>query len=397
MKKFASALALAAAMGLPAAAQADANISGYVSMGVASYDYAGEAPDAADNSGIRVDDGRYSRIRFSGNEDLGNGLNADFMIEQRFTADTNESGGNKVAFNGNVWVGLSGGFGKISLGKIDTYYSDGVLTELSRATSFASFGTLSLLAQVGGAYAVLPSRHANQIRYNTPNLNGFKGTLAYSPNSMGDEGNSFTGGSDATDGDMIYLSGYYYKGPIYAGASYISQATDGANIFTGGAAGENKVTGLRAYGAYTFPFGLKVGLNVDKTKAETDPTNAVTAGWEEIERTAWFIPVTFKTGSHAIYGLYGQAGELDTDDGSVNDTGATMFNVGYDYGLSARTSVGVNFTRVDNQENGTYNTFLGGSIPAIGGNAGLVAPGLAMGGSPGTDVQQIYLGVAHAF
>ncbi len=73
-----------------------------------------------------------SRIRFSGSEDMGGGLRANFWIEQGIAPSDGSgfnyrNGGNApqipagagmVASNRQAWVGLSGGFGEIRVGRL---------------------------------------------------------------------------------------------------------------------------------------------------------------------------------------------------------------------------------------------------------------------------------------
>src|SRR5690606_19643936 len=125
------------------------------------------------------------------------------------------------------------------------------------------------------------------------------------------------------NGDTVYASAYYAKGPFYAGVSYIDQEVDDSDTV---------VKGIRVYGSYVLPFGLKIGLSVDQTDVEGD------------KRLAWILPVTYKSGPHAVYAMYGQADESD----DVADSGATIYNVGYDYALNKRTSIGINYTVIDN-------------------------------------------------
>ena len=67
------------------------------------------------------------------------------------------------------------------------------------------------------------------------------------------------------------------------------------------------------------------------------------------------------------------------------DTGATQVSLGYDHSLSKRTSVGVNYSKINNQKFGEYNFFTGTSLqdgPAI---------------APGKDISMFYAGVNHKF
>jgi predicted porin len=69
----------------------------------------------AGSSDKGVMDGYGSRLGFKGEEDLGNGLKASFYLEHRLDPDTGAAQG--PFWKGGSWVGLGGGFGKVTLGR----------------------------------------------------------------------------------------------------------------------------------------------------------------------------------------------------------------------------------------------------------------------------------------
>lgn len=385
MQKKLIALAVAALATGSAFAQSNVAISGYISSGYSNSKVSntGAAQYKAEN---RIDDGRYSRIRFTGTEDLGNGLKAEFQLETRLSMETGQDATTAVGMfgSGDQWVGISGGFGRVRLGRMDAYYSDGVLTELSRATSFQSFATLSLLTQTGAnttslGTGIRQGRHDNQVRYDTPNFSGFSATGAYSFNPNSNEGSGLvTAGTDAGKGGEWYLAGRYLNGGIYAGLSFVDRHVEGT------ASQNNK--GVRAYGSYTFPFGLKVGLNIDKSRDET------AAGALAAVRTAFFVPVSYSFGANTVYATWGKAGNYKNAAGRVSDSGAVIWNLAYDYALSKRTSVGANYTVLNNGNNAQYRLFAQGTTATL-------APGLALAADPGLGMtaRQLYVGVNHNF
>lgn len=75
------------------------------------------------NSNLRMDNGAISnsRVGFKGVEDLGGGLKAEFRLENGFSSDTGAlANGTNILFGRQSWVGLSGTFGKVSLGRQNT-------------------------------------------------------------------------------------------------------------------------------------------------------------------------------------------------------------------------------------------------------------------------------------
>ncbi|MEY4862964.1 MAG: hypothetical protein RLZ51_1059 [Pseudomonadota bacterium] len=131
MKK--SLLALAVAAAIPAAAQAQSNVTlyGIVDTGV---EYLNDDAAPSLKSGFRLMDTSAtwngSRFGVRGVEPLGNsGMSAIFGIESRLGVDTGNTGGalytptagsksdNTQFWNGLAYVGLRGGFGELTMGR----------------------------------------------------------------------------------------------------------------------------------------------------------------------------------------------------------------------------------------------------------------------------------------
>lgn len=62
-----------------------------------------------------VFDSTGSRLGFTGEEDLGSGMKASFLLEHRFSPDTGQAG--TPYWKGGSWVALGGSFGKLTLGR----------------------------------------------------------------------------------------------------------------------------------------------------------------------------------------------------------------------------------------------------------------------------------------
>src|SRR4051812_1725921 len=122
-------LAVAGAMGVPVAALAqNIQIYGKVYPQIGTMKTTGASSAADINPVIDSADGdlkrrnnidaNNSRIGFRGSEDLGGGLKAIFQIESKTSIDT----GGTLWASRDSFVGLSGGFGTIKLGSMDTVY-----------------------------------------------------------------------------------------------------------------------------------------------------------------------------------------------------------------------------------------------------------------------------------
>lgn len=145
-----------------------------------------------------------SRWGLKGSEDLGGGLKANFKLEQGFAMDTGVAGSSTgqgtgaQAFDRQAYVGFSGGFGEVQLGKSWSAYDD-----VSGASN-AMFDSGALAPM----YAVFKSvnyidRPINGIRYSTPEFGGFSGAISYSLDE-----------NVATATSVTSLSASYAAGPL---------------------------------------------------------------------------------------------------------------------------------------------------------------------------------------
>ena len=163
MKKTLIALTLAT---LPVAAMAEVVLYGQIKAGYeVNSTKAGDSDRSPYQNGI-VDFG--SRLGFKGKEDLGNGLNAIWQVEQKVTVDGTERGfGTRDSF-----IGLEGGFGKVRAGYLSNYQNSDM--QIPDAWEYSS-DALGL-----GKYTRTGDRRA-AIRYDSPSFAGFTFTGAYSP------------------------------------------------------------------------------------------------------------------------------------------------------------------------------------------------------------------------
>ncbi len=124
-----------------------------------------------------------SRWGLKGSEDLGGGLKANFKFEQGFGLDTGAAKstddilGNTQsgqAFARESYVGLSGGFGEVKLGKVWTAYDD-----VSGASDAVFDSALAPMNNVMRSTGYL-GNPGNTIYYATPDFSGFAGAISYS-------------------------------------------------------------------------------------------------------------------------------------------------------------------------------------------------------------------------
>jgi len=364
MKKNLIALAVAGAVAAPMAAQADATIYGVMDVEVANLD------DGA-NSGLYVMS-RNSRIGFKGAEDLGNGMKAIWQIENDMDRSQNGIGPSTATPDKQGWatrntfVGLAGNFGAVILGKHDTPYKivgrkvDLFGHHLGDARSITNWdgnnGFYGATAATGHDLRV-----DNVVAYKSPNMGGFGILAAIVTNDR-------TGDNKGIGAYSI--SGTYNKGPLFVGLAY--QNID-AKYFTPQAPNnpKGKNTGLRVSAAYKMGAFKIVGLYQD---AKNDITNAATSV-QAVKTRVYGLGGSFKTGAHTIKAQY-YAGEQKDRTVAGSKAKANLLAVGYDYSLSKKTTLYVEYAQVKNNDDNANNVAAGRSLY---GGAGLVPYGTGVG------------------
>ena len=226
-------LALCVALPFSALAQDNVTIYGRIDLGL---DWT--ANNKNRNSGLAIRDDA-SRLGFKGVEHLGDGYKALFGVEMGFAADTGELGAMR-----NSYVGLSGGFGALALGRLDSANptKSPIYSLVTANTGFVihdagapAIGTKMLNAR---------NRTSNSIGYITPSFGGLTVMSRYYFN-----GNDLpipASGPVKNEGDIRSLDlGVDYRiGGLGLGLAYGQDRKTGglnANDF------DNKVMGVGSY------------------------------------------------------------------------------------------------------------------------------------------------------
>lgn len=166
-----------------------------------------------------------SRFGLKGSEDLGGGLKANFLLEAGFDPSTGAANNytnpytaatSNAIFGRQSWVGLSGGFGELKLGKMWTPY------DMVKGSGAAGFDSL-LFAPSTSVWASnsYQDRPGNSVYYQTPDLAGFSAAAMY----------SFGENKTATvsAGKIASFNVAYANGPIGASLAYQTEKATGAS------------------------------------------------------------------------------------------------------------------------------------------------------------------------
>jgi predicted porin len=346
--------------------------------------------NATSKSAFRVQDGNSqgvgtSRLGWRGTEDLGAGLKANFQLEMGLRIDdgcatigavagvtpppgtpsacsSGDSGGN--LFGRNAWVGASGGFGEVRLGR-QVLGSFGV-----QANSWVA-GSSSGLYETGAGTAPTMGgvRFSNAIKYLTPNIAGFSGTVslrAPEGNGTTNSGTATPATNDTSNKIGLDLSAEYANGPLYVGLGYnkvnktsldntaLGAATNIATAKTG------PVKGFTLGASYNLgvvqPFFNYTKQNKD-TGTTTNNAGVVTSVNEANVQKAWSLGLKAPLGAATLITSYGKNKITTGYTSGVNslstDGSIKAFQIGAQYALSKRTLLEANYG-VNKNESATF-------------------------------------------
>lgn len=342
MKKSLLALAVLGAFAGAASAQSSVTIYGVVDASVSSIDNGGAGRTVGLDSGNNA----ASRIGFKGVEDLGNGLKAEFVLENGFNVDDGTQAGDPGSggFSRLAYIGLNGGFGTVRLGRQNSQIKEAV-------TQFDVFGSSGIMNGVdylnGGN---VPERVSNQITWNSLNYGGFSGRVGYRFGEVEDD-------TSANNGFGVQVG--YANGPLNVQFGYDKQNTTALDadglVIPGGADNDTKNAILGA----TYDFGaFKLHGAYGQQKIDALDTK-IKSG---------MIGASMPLGAGKIRAEYIKNSD-DRDDFDNN-----VFALGYTYAMSKRTTLYATYVRTDNDDLSTMG--VGG---AGEGTAGENSNGIAIG------------------
>ena len=283
-----------------------------------------------------------SRIGFRGREMLGGGLNAIWQIESRVRFDTGS--GNLWAGGRNSFVGLTGGFGTVKLGNMDTIYKEygGQVGDFFGISSGNFISQSNILTEHGlhaesGSFNV---RRANSILYESPEFGDFQFGFNFGPDEA--KGNPGT-----TTNASLWSTGVKYEaGPIYVSLQHERHNDEfiGDDTAVAGSSTSAKNQGTRLSVGYAITSQHRITGDIARLSYEESGHAAGETGtFQKYEKTNWGI------GWEARWGgpWRTEITYLQGDDGSCTLTGgvgcstaglkSSQINAGVAYTLSKRT------------------------------------------------------------
>jgi len=277
-----------------------------------------------------------------GSEDLSGGMKASYNIEIQPGIDENSGSWNRQSF-----VGLSGGFGALRIGKqYSQAFNNTVAVDPGGATGIAGNNAYVIqLAYLGvSAAGDAPLRQRNGMQYDLPEmLPGLKAgaTLVY-----GTEVNSANGGK-TNEGHGFNIS--YASGPIYAGYTYDRVKNTGINLLSTHTTRGNDVADASSSDQNEFTT-MSASYNLGMAKISIN-NSKMSVGSKSVDNT--FVAVSVPFGGNAnVWASAGQGSAYrpdnirfgttaDTSSNSSNtiagDKGHESYQLGVNYALSKRT------------------------------------------------------------
>lgn len=330
-----------------------------------------------------------SQIDIVGSEDLGGGLKANVFLELDFNATTSNSTDGSTSssssyftgtpFNGQQYVGISGGFGEVQLGTPNAaaLNNNGQIQPFGTAMGSGysgGFGRLSTNALsvnqyvgAGGTSNGRIIRHEKVAKYITPTFAGLQGSLEYAFLSQTDGA-----GTNATQNNRVQesysaLGLNYVSGPVTVVYSYTRVASTPAGSQFNIMATAASTSALAADSSAVFQ---QLGGNVKfgpatvyagYTKTKTDNQDA-TLGLAE-DGNSWNVAAKYAV-APAIDVM---ANYLVRNSNLANN--AKLFGAGVDYKLSKRTNLYYRYEAIDTNTDG--KTATAGSSATIGSAVGI--------------------------
>lgn len=328
MQKKLIALAIAAAASGAAFAQTNVQIYGIADVGYVGVDTDGANFKHNINSGVLS----TSRIGFKGAEDLGNGLKAIFTLEYGLLLDNNTSIGASTRGVANArqqFVGLTGGFGTVVAGRLQTAGLDFTVagSALGGSASLGAINQVNDNSALGNGLVNAAARANNAVAYISPSFGGLTLAVNHARAPMGAEGSEPAKGTDAS---ASLIAADYQNGAVSAGAVYgvYNQKDALAGLLP--VKGKAKEWGVRA--GYDFGF-VKLQAAYQQQKVDLPAVDWKDNKWV-LSAT---IPVTAKIG---VIAEYAQAKVNDGDDKNK------AFTLAATYSLSKRTTAYAGFVGI---------------------------------------------------
>ena len=187
---------------------------------------------------------------------------------------------------------------------------------------------------------------------------------------------TFTLAGTANAGTQSSTEGYdigakYANGPILAGLTYNAVSLNNGANYAAGVPADTSVSDLRAAASYDFGIASIRGL-YDQAKAK----KFVAAG--DVKQSVWGLGGTFNvTPAGKLIGQFYKANQVKVAGASQANTGAKLYELGYEYSLSKRTMLKAVYSTIHNDDAAKYDFGVNATgVAALGSTVSGVSVGL---------------------
>ncbi len=336
MKKTLIAVAALSAMAASAMA-ANVTLSGVVDFGLNYSHVKVTDKDATNSFTAKSGQNSGSRFMFKGSEELGNGFEVGFQLENGFNSDDGTLSSANRIFHRESRLYAKTPFGTLHFGRFGGLDAGTGSLSIFGGSDLAAFGTnwADTVGKTTNILVGLSSRYDNSIAYQSPTFAGF--TL-YLDHSFKNDSNVLSGAEKGTStvdagsegrpscnqynaAGLKYVNGAFNAAFVYSQQNYATAGyePDNSQAYSLGAAYDFGVCKLMAEAQY-----------FDMGKLGTEKTSSLQKGWGGV------LSVTAPVAGGTVYGQFGYKDAEKVSD-SAYDYKVWNVAAGYAYSFSKRT------------------------------------------------------------
>lgn len=302
---------------------------------------------------VQAGSNQGNRLGFKGVEQLGNGLEAIFVLENGFTIDNGQAAQSGRLFGRQAYVGFRGGAGTLTVGRqYSPYYVSMVQQD---AFQWAMVGGLPAISKTSasGAVGVLLNGWAtigrvdNAVVYTSPNVNGLSTVLMVGLGEVAGNANA----SRVTGANLRYAQPAF---DLDAGYTAARDPFDRGVLKAVNVGGNVTLGAVRVFAGYI----RETNNSSSSATAAVAPTARIEIG--NLGARYRFAPQ---------WTLVGQVAQVrDRSEGLQLDRDATVYAAGVEDELSKRTMLYASVGTIGNRNGSNYSLGSGTSLggPAAG-------------------------------
>ena len=330
-RKFCAGVAAVMAPWAADAQQSPVTLYGVVDLSLAGFSTQERGTALNMQSGVQSG----SRWGLRGSEDLGNGLRANFQLESGILANNGRSAQGGRLFGRAAWVGVSGGFGDLRLGR---------QTSVSSATLADYDAFMASYLITGAQTALLPynaNRADNMVAYWSPTVGGLRAGVDASLDYDGGGGFQTTSTNKLYSAALVYEQAGYSVAATYEGARWADGTAQSAAMARAGGARQpyaHTLAGRATFDAFTLYAGWSIMRNGSTIPAVPSPGQRVYFPDSTVHGV--MAGAAWRAGAGTVMASW--QGSLPSG-GALKREGAThtqqIYSAGYVYDLSKRTNL----------------------------------------------------------